>query len=213
MPDGRQVKHNDREPFYGILTGANEHYLANPIGSITLHIIHAKKLDTRTIQRIFPTTQLLDYYVRVDYADRHFFSQLCVDVSPLDGRVVFDHLITFTVDDILPNEGSESQLVTFNLVAVDEMDPMRHIVVGRSEKLVLDFIQNMVASDLLDLSRPAKINEIDGGYEGTGRNQSINQSIEQSINQPPIDQSIERSISQSIKQIQSSQSINQSVDQ
>ncbi|OWA50906.1 hypothetical protein BV898_15407 [Hypsibius exemplaris] len=166
MPDGKQVKHNDREPFYGILTSKNSHFLGNPIGSVTIHIIHAKKIDTKTVLRVFPNSTKLDYYVRVDFLDRQYFTKLCVDVPVDETRVVFDHLVTFTIDDIAPNEGSEVQLVILNLIAVDEADPQRHIVIGRVEKLLLTFIQNMVASESLQLSRPAKINEMDGGYEG-----------------------------------------------
>lgn len=166
LPSGRQVRPSEKEPFYGALSSAELQLLANPMGVLTVHVVHAKNLDTGTIEQIFPTAKILDYYLRVDFLDRQYFSKVCCDIRPQERRIIFDDLITFTIDDIAPNEGSEAQNVVFNLIALDEMDPHRHIVIGQAEKPLLKFIRDMIASEILLLSRPAKINPIDGGYEG-----------------------------------------------
>jgi hypothetical protein len=166
MPNGKEVRQNEREPFFGILSSAHQHHLANPSGTVTVHLIHAKNLDVKTVQRIFPTSSCLNYYVRIDFLEKKFFSQLSVDVSLSDTRVVFDHVITFSVDDIAINEGSEMQIVVFNLIAVDETDPQKHIMIGKAEKPLLNFIREMVASEILKLTRPARTNKTEGGFEG-----------------------------------------------
>ncbi|GAU94972.1 hypothetical protein RvY_06666 [Ramazzottius varieornatus] len=166
MPDGTEVRPNNRDPFYSCLTTHNSHYLAAPNGCLAIHLVYAKHLDTRTIQRLFPNSDHLDYYVRVDFLDKQLYSELIVDVPVGTGRIIFDHLVTFTIEDIAINDGSEAQIVSLHLIAIDESDPQRHIIVASVERPLLDFIRWMISSEMLVLSRPARINETDGGLEG-----------------------------------------------
>ena len=166
MPDGTEVRPNNRAPFYSCLSANNSHYLSSPNGCVAIHIVYAKHLDTRTIHRLFPNSEHLDYYVRVDFLDTQLYSDLIVDVPISSGRIIFDHLVTFTVEDIAINDGSESQIVSLHVIALDEADPQRHIIVASVERPLLNFIRSMISSEMLALSRPAKINGTDGGLEG-----------------------------------------------
>ncbi|XP_055355446.1 uncharacterized protein LOC129600848 [Paramacrobiotus metropolitanus] len=157
---------NPNEPFYASLSAAEQPYLANPLGTLSLHIIHTKSLDAPTIHRLFPASSTLHYYVRVDFLDKSFFTKLMLDVPADSARIVVDHLITFQIEDIAAHDGAENQIVTFHLIAVDDADPQRHIVIGSVEKELLAFIRGMIESEMVLLTRPARMDPVKGGYEG-----------------------------------------------